>query len=63
MNKVAFADYANVSGMVGVLTARGMATMDQLDTVYSLSDALNMLEIIQVQNYNEWVAGEAAQHG
>lgn len=38
-----------------------MATMHELDTVYGYEDALNMAEIIQVQNYNEWVAMEDAR--
>lgn len=38
-----------------------MATMHELDTVYSYEDALNMAEIVQVQNYNKWVAMEASK--
>ena len=42
---------------------RGIATLHELETVYSLPDALNMLEVVTVQNYNEWVAMEAAKRG
>ena len=41
---------------MGVLIARNAATLHELQTVYSYEDALNMAEIITVQNYNEWVA-------
>lgn len=58
-----YADYANISGIVGVVVGRGLATLDELDTVYSFPDALNLLEIITVQNYNEWSAMEAAKNG
>lgn len=38
-----------------------MATKRELETYYSYSDALDMIEIITVQNYNEWIAMEAAK--
>jgi hypothetical protein len=41
---------------VGVIVARRLASLHELETVYSYEDALNMAEIITVQNYNEWVA-------
>jgi hypothetical protein len=41
-----------VSGLVGVIVARRLATLHELETVYSYEDALNMAEIITVQNYN-----------
>jgi hypothetical protein len=43
---------------VGVIVARRLATLHELETVYSYEDALNMAEIIAVQNYNEWAAAE-----
>ena len=61
MNGKGYADYANVSGLVGVIVARQLATLHELETVYSYEDALNFAEIITVQNYNEWVALEAAK--
>lgn len=47
--------------MIGSIVARHMATLHELDTVYSFEDALNMEEIIIVQNYNEWAAMEEAR--
>lgn len=46
-----------------MIVSRGVATLHELDTVYSLQDALNLLEVITVQNYNEWSAMEAAKRG
>lgn len=63
MTKGVYADYANISGIVGVVIGRGLATLNELDTVYSLPDALNMLEVVTVQNYNEWAAMEASKDG
>lgn len=56
-----YAEYANVSGLMGVIIARDKASMYELETVYSYEDALNFAEIITVQNYNEWIASEAAR--
>jgi hypothetical protein len=47
---------------MGVVVARRLATLHELDTVYSLEDALNLMEIITVQNYNQWWAGEVSRH-
>lgn len=38
-----------------------MASLNELEVVYSYEDALDMAEIITVQNYNEWVAMDVAQ--
>ncbi len=61
MSGKGYADYANVSGLVGVILTRRLATLHELDTVYSYEDALNLAEIITVRNYNEWAAMEAAK--
>jgi len=61
MSGTGFADYANVSGLLGLVVARRLATLHELDTVYSYEDALNMAEIITVQDYNQWLAMEAAR--
>ena len=47
-----------MSGLLGLLVARKMATLHELQTVYSYEEALDMAEAIAVQNYNEWVAME-----
>lgn len=52
-----------MSGLVGVIVARRLATLHELQTVYSYEDALNMAEVIIVQNYNEWAAMETARSG
>ncbi len=40
------------------LISRRLATLHELETVYSLEDALDLMEIVTVQNYNEWLAME-----
>ena len=56
-------EFANVSNLVGVLVGRRLATLHQLQTVYSLEDALNLLEIVSVQNYNDWALNEESKRG
>ena len=43
-----------------MLVARRLATLHELQTVYSYEDALNLAEILTVHNYNEWLAHETA---
>ena len=50
-----------VSGLVGVIVARGMAGIEQLETYYSYEDALDLLEITQVNDYNEYLLMEEAR--
>jgi hypothetical protein len=47
--------------MAGVIISRNMATLKELETYYSYEDALNMLEVITVNNANEWLAYEEAK--
>lgn len=39
-----------------MIVSRRLATLRELQTVYSLEDAYTMLEIIQVDNHNEAMA-------
>jgi len=48
---------------VGAIVAGKLATLHELETVYSYTDALNMAEIIAVRNYNEWAGMENNKHG
>lgn len=55
------AEYVNVSNLMGGLISQKLATLHELDTVYSYEDALNLAEIIQVKNYNTWATMEAVR--
>ena len=48
-------DYVNLSGCVGLPISKGMATLHEMETVYSLEDAWDMLEIMSIDNHNERV--------
>jgi len=45
-----------------MIVGRRLATLNELQTLYSYEDVLDMAEIITVQNYNEWAAVEAAHN-
>ncbi len=44
--------------MTGRLIASGMATLQELRTVYTLEDAFLMDEALSVRQYNEWCAAK-----
>ena len=39
--------------MTGLIVSHRLASLGELQTVYSYEDALDMSEVIQVNNYNE----------
>lgn len=50
------ADYENVTPLIGRLVSGGMASLIELQTVYSLEDAMQLDEILKIKNYHEWLA-------
>jgi len=44
--------------MLAVIITRKLATLYELQTVYSLDDAADLYEIAAVNNYNEWKSAE-----
>jgi hypothetical protein len=44
--------------MIGVIITRKLATLYELQTVYSIDDAVDLYEVAAVNNYNEWKASE-----
>lgn len=56
-------NYANVPRVIGTLVSSGKATLHELQTVYGLADAYDMLEIVSVDLHNERVIrGRANSH-
>ena len=51
-------EYPTVPGIIGVIITRQLATLHELQTVYSIDDAADLYEIAAVNNYNEWKASE-----
>lgn len=46
--------YVNIAGLIGTLVSSRVATLYELQTIYSLEDAMDMYEAIAVPRYNEW---------
>ncbi len=53
----------NISPLIAVIVSHKLATLNELETVYGLEDALNLYEIIAIDTYNEYQANERAIHG
>lgn len=45
-------DYVNVPKLIGALVSGGMARLIELQTVYGILDAYNLLEVMTVDNVN-----------
>lgn len=43
----------NMPSYLGIIISRRLATLYELDTVYGVEDAYDLLEIISVDNANE----------
>ena len=46
---------------MALIISRQMATLDDLHTRYSYEDALDLVEVIQVNDYNEYLLMEEAR--
>lgn len=53
--------YENLSPDLAAIIGEKLATLHELQTVYSLADALLMLEVVLVRADNEWKASKAAE--
>ncbi len=53
--------YKNVGALTGIVVSRQLATLYELQTVYSLEDLLDMYEIIVVNSINESRAYEESR--
>ena len=54
-------DYQNIDGLFGAIIAEGKATLNELKTIYTLEEALDLFEVIAVTRYNEHLAMEHAK--
>ena len=56
-----FKSYPNVRPLIALIIGKRFATLYELQTVYSYADALDMAEVIAVNNYNEDLLYRQAQ--
>ena len=50
-----------MSPLVGLVVSAKLATLHELQTVYSYRDLLDLAEVAMVTGYNEWAAMESAR--
>lgn len=55
-------EYQNIHPVIGVLVANRIATLNELRTIYSMEDAMDMYEAFIIPKYNEWREIQAAQN-
>jgi hypothetical protein len=48
----------NITPVAGTLISRKLATLLELQTLYSYEDALTLIEVVQVDDYNKWVVDD-----
>lgn len=51
----------NVPQVCAALISQGIASLNDLRNIYSYTDALDLLEVLNVRNYNLWAAAEEAR--
>ena len=45
-------EYLNLSALIGGLVSSRLCTLNELQTVYSFEDALNLWEVLSIDGYN-----------
>jgi hypothetical protein len=50
------AEFKNIPPLIGNLISGGMATLAELQSVYSLEDAFMMQEVLLLKNYHSWLS-------
>lgn len=55
------ADYTNVPRLIGAVISTGLATLDELDTVYSIEDCFDLLEIASINAHNKRVLNKRSR--
>jgi hypothetical protein len=49
-----------VDQLIGSIVASKLATLHELNTVYTLEDAYDLFEVVAVTRYNEWLTIQEA---
>ena len=51
----------NISPRMALVMSEGLATLRELQTVYSYRDLMMMSEVCMVNSYNEWCSYKSAE--
>lgn len=55
-------EYQNIPSLFGVIIANRLASLNDLRTIYSLEDAMDIYEAFIIPKYNEWREIEATKN-
>lgn len=51
----------NINPRMALVISEGLATLHELQTIYSYEDLMLLSEVAQVNGYNEWCAYKSAE--
>lgn len=55
--------YKNIEPIIGLIVSKKLATLKELEEYYSLEDVIDLLEIIEIDCYNEFKQAESVKNG
>lgn len=55
--------YKNIEPILGLIISKKLATLRELEEYYSLEDVIDLLEIIEIDCYNEFKQAESVKNG
>ncbi len=55
--------YKNIEPILGLIISKKLATLKELEEYYSLEDVINLLEIVEIDCYNEYKQAESVKNG
>lgn len=55
--------YKNIEPILGLIISKKLATLKELEEYYSLEDVIDLLEIIEIDCYNEFKQAESIKNG
>ena len=55
--------YKNIEPILGLIISKKLATLKELEEYYSLEDVIDLLEIIEIDCYNEYKQTESVKNG
>ena len=56
-------NYKNIEPILGLIISKKLATLRELEEYYSLEDVIDLLEIIEIDCYNEFKQAESVKNG
>jgi hypothetical protein len=56
-------NYKNIEPILGLIISKKLATLKELEEYYSLEDVIDLLEIIEIDCYNEFKQAESVKNG